>query len=69
VVISESILGFLGLGGSSYSWGSMLAMGKNILLEAPHVAIIISSIMAIMIIGLNLLGDGLRDMLYPKASN
>ena len=69
VIVSESILGFLGLGGSSYSWGSMLAMGKNILLEAPHIAIIISGIMALMIIGLNLLGDGLRDILDPKTSN
>lgn len=68
VIISESVLGFLGLGGSEYSWGALLAMGKNVLLEAPHVTIILSFVMAFLIIGMNLLGDGLRDILDPKES-
>ncbi len=66
VVVSESTLGFLGLGGSEYSWGSMLAMGKSVLLEAPHVCVTLSLVMAGLIIGLNLMGDGLRDYLDPK---
>ncbi len=66
VIINESVLGFLGLGGSEFSWGAMLAMGKNVLLEAPHLVIVISMVMAFLIIGLNLLGDGLRDYLDPK---
>lgn len=69
VIISESTLGFLGLGGSEYSWGSMLAMGKSVLLEAPHVSVILSLVMAGLIIGLNLLGDGLRDYLDPKTKS
>jgi peptide/nickel transport system permease protein len=66
VIISESALGFLGLGGSPYSWGAMLSASKTVLLEAPHIAIILSMTMAGLIIGLNLLGDGLRDYLDPK---
>lgn len=65
VIISEAALGFLGLGASPYSWGAMLGGAKTVLLEAPHVAVILSVTMAGLIIGLNLLGDGLRDYLDP----
>ena len=68
VIISEAALGFLGLGASPYSWGAMLSAGKTVLLEAPHITIILSLSMAGLIIGLNLLGDGLRDYLDPKES-
>ena len=66
VIISESVLGFLGLGGSTYSWGAMLAMAKNVLLESPHLVIILSAVVAGLIIGFNIIGDGLRDILDPK---
>lgn len=66
VIISEAALGFLGLGGSPYSWGAMLGSSKTVLLEAPFVAVILSVTMAGLIIGLNLFGDGLRDFLDPK---
>lgn len=66
VIISEAALGFLGLGASPYSWGAMLGSAKTVLLEAPHIAVILSLTMAGLIIGLNLLGDGLRDYLDPK---
>ncbi|MCK6596221.1 MAG: ABC transporter permease, partial [Bacteriovoracaceae bacterium] len=68
VIISESALGFLGLGASPYSWGTMLSSAKTVLLEAPHIAIILSATMAGLIIGLNLFGDGLRDYLDPTQS-
>lgn len=67
VVISEATLGFLGLGGGPYSWGAMLASAKMVLLEAPYLAGILSLAMAGLIIGLNLLGDGLRDYLDPTS--
>ena len=67
VIISEATLGFLGLGGSEYSWGVLLSMGKSVLLEAPYIVIITSLVLGILIIGLNLLGDGLRDYLDPKS--
>ena len=66
VIISEAALGFLGLGGSEYSWGAMLSIAKTVLLEAPYIVIILSVVMAGLIIGLNLLGDGLRDYLDPR---
>jgi len=66
VIVSEAALGFLGLGGSPYSWGALLSGAKTVLLEAPHVAIVLSLAMAGLIIGLNLFGDGLRDYLDPK---
>lgn len=69
VIISESTLGFLGLGSSEYSWGELLLMGKTVLLEAPHVTFVLSLTMASLIIGLNLLGDGLRDYLDPHINN
>jgi ABC-type dipeptide/oligopeptide/nickel transport system permease subunit len=67
VIISESTLGFLGLGGSEFSWGSLLADGKNVLLEAPHLCLVLSLCLAMMVISLNLAGDGLRDILDPKS--
>ena len=66
VIISEASLGFLGLGASPFSWGAMLGSAKTVLLEAPHIVMILSLTMAGLIIGLNLLGDGLRDYLDPK---
>lgn len=65
VIISEASLGFLGLGGSEYSWGAMFSMSKTVLLEAPRLTIILSLCVGGLIIGLNLLGDGLRDYLDP----
>ena len=66
VIISEATLGFLGLGGSEYSWGVLLSMGKDVLLEGPHIVIFSSLILGFLIIGLNFFGDGLRDFLDPK---
>ncbi|MBG07366.1 MAG: hypothetical protein CME68_01280 [Halobacteriovoraceae bacterium] len=67
VIISEATLGFLGLGGSEYSWGVLLSMGKDVLLEGPHIVIISSLVLGLLIIGLNFFGDGLRDFLDPKS--
>ena len=66
VIISEASLGFLGLGGSEFSWGALLSDAKTVLLEAPFMGFILSLSMAGLIIGLNLCGDGLRDFLDPK---
>lgn len=68
VIISEATLGFLGLGGSEFSWGAMLSIAKTVLLEAPYLVVVLSLMMAGLIIGLNLLGDGLRDYLDPHVA-
>lgn len=66
VIITEASLGFLGLGGSDYSWGVLLSYSKDVLLEAPHMVLISGIALAGLIIGLNLMGDGYRDYLDPK---
>ncbi|RLA63234.1 MAG: hypothetical protein DRQ88_07825 [Epsilonproteobacteria bacterium] len=66
VIISEASLGFLGLGGSEFSFGAGLSSAKSVLLEAPHITIFFSLSLAGLIMGLNLLGDGLRDYMDPK---
>ncbi len=68
VIMSESTLGFLGLGTSEYSWGELLSMAKDVILEAPHIVVLTSLTMAGIILGLNLLGDGLRDILDPRST-
>ena len=67
VIINEATLGFLGLGGSAYSWGVLLVSSKMVLLEAPHLVIMSSLGMAGLIIGFNLLGDGLCAYLNPTS--
>ena len=66
VIIAEASLGFLGLGGSEYSFGTGLSSAKSVLLEAPYITILFSLSLAGLIMGLNLLGDGLRDYMDPK---
>jgi peptide/nickel transport system permease protein len=66
IIISESTLSFLGLTVNRYSWGYLLGMGKNVLLEAPHITVVMSVVMMMLIIGLNLLGDSLRDYMDPQ---
>tara|TARA_R110000868_G_scaffold164359_2_gene396851 strand:+ start:985 stop:1809 length:825 start_codon:yes stop_codon:yes gene_type:complete len=68
VIMSESTLGFLGLGTSEYSWGELLSMAKDVILEAPFIVVATSLTMAGIILGLNLLGDGMRDALDPRST-
>lgn len=66
VIVSEAVLGFLGLGGSVFSWGVLLSYAKTVLLESPKMTIVLSLVLGGLIMGLNLLGDGLRDYYDPK---
>lgn len=61
-------LSFLGLGvpPPTAEWGSMLAEGRNVLPLAPHVATIPGLAIFLVALGLNLMGDGLRDALDPR---
>jgi peptide/nickel transport system permease protein len=47
-------------------WGSMIAEGRNFIVMAPHISTFPGIALMITVIGLNLLGDGLRDTLDPK---
>lgn len=67
-IISEAALSFLGLGISepTASWGSILQFGKNYMNTAPHIATYSGIFILITVLGFNLLGDGIRDVLDPK---
>ena len=67
-IITESGLSFLGLGPPPPTpvWGSMIAEGRNFIVMAPHVSTIPGVALMVTIVGLNLLGDGLRDTLDPR---
>jgi peptide/nickel transport system permease protein len=67
-VLSEAALSFLGLGNKppSPSWGSMVSSSYGYLQQAPWAAIVPGTAIAIIVLGFNLLGDGLRDALDPR---
>ena len=67
-IISEATLSFLGLGISqpTASWGNILRAGRDCLNTAPHIATISGIFILVTVLGFNLLGDGVRDVLDPK---
>lgn len=67
-IIAEASLSFLGLGqqAPAPSWGSMLNVAKNFLTQAPWMAMWPGAAIFCVVIGFNLLGDGLRDALDPR---
>jgi peptide/nickel transport system permease protein len=67
-VLAEAILGFLGVGVPPYvpSWGNVIASGKNVIREAVWVSLFPGLALTLAGLGLNLLGDGLRDALDPR---
>jgi peptide/nickel transport system permease protein len=69
-IILEASLSFLGLGQQppQASWGSMLNTAKNFMEQAPWMSISPGIAICLVVIGFNILGDGLRDALDPKES-
>lgn len=67
-ILSEAALSFLGLGVQppTPSWGSMINGGRVHLLDAPHLTIFPGVLLAIVVLGFNFLGDGLRDAIDPR---
>src|SRR5690606_16958865 len=67
-ILAEASLSFLGLGQQApmASWGSMLTVAKNFLSQAPWMAMWPGAAIFLIVIGFNLLGDGLRDALDPR---
>jgi peptide/nickel transport system permease protein len=67
-ILAEASLSFLGLGQQAPypSWGSMLNVAKNFLSQAPWMAMWPGAAIFLIVIGFNLLGDGLRDALDPR---
>jgi peptide/nickel transport system permease protein len=67
-IIGEASLSFLGLGVQppTPSWGTMLNGGRAHILDAPHLTIFPGLAIALLVLGFNFVGDGLRDRLDPR---
>lgn len=67
-VLSAAGLSFLGLGAQppAPEWGLILADGRNYILRAPWILIFPGCSIAFTVLGFNLLGDGIRDLLDPR---
>lgn len=67
-ILSEAGLSFLGLGISAptASWGSMVSEGRMFLLQNPVFALTPGICVAVLVISLNMFGDGIRDALDPR---
>ena len=66
-ILLESALSFLGLGAQppDPSWGNMLNTGRGFMSQAPWLSIVPGMAIFVTVLGFNLLGDGLRDVLDP----
>jgi ABC-type dipeptide/oligopeptide/nickel transport system permease subunit len=69
MIMMESAMSFLGLGVAppQASWGSMLHDSQDLMAYAPHLLFAPASMIVLTVFGFNLLGEGLRDALDPKA--
>ena len=67
-ILAEAALSYLGLGTQppQPSWGRMLSEAQTLLYQAPLLAVFPGVAIALAVLGLNLLGDGLRDLLDPR---
>ena len=67
-ILAEAGLSYVGLGAQppTPSWGRMLAESQTMISFAPHLAIFPGMAIVLTVLGLNLMGDGLRDMLDPR---
>lgn len=67
-LLAESALSFLGLGlpPPAASWGGMLSDSRNYFADAPWLAVVPGLAISISLLGVNLLGDGCRDLLDPR---
>jgi peptide/nickel transport system permease protein len=67
-ILAEAALAYVGLGAQppTPSWGKMLADSQTLVSLAPHLAIIPGLAIVFTVLGLNLLGDGLRDIFDPQ---
>jgi peptide/nickel transport system permease protein len=67
-ILGEAALSFLGLGVQppTPSWGTMLNGGRAHLLDAPHLTLFPGVAIALLVLGFNFVGDGLRNLTDPK---
>src|SRR5690606_3028445 len=68
MILETAGLSFLGLGAQppQADLGSMLGEGRKLLITAPHVSVIPGVMIFLVVMSINLLGDGIRDLLDPR---
>lgn len=68
-ILLEAVLSFLGLGVQppTPSWGLMVSEGKNMMLFEPWLVLIPGAVLFVLVLAINLLGDGLRDVTAPES--
>jgi peptide/nickel transport system permease protein len=71
LIVETAGLSFIGLGAQppTADWGTMLADGRQFMMTAPHVAVIPGVAVLALVWGLNMVGDGLRDLLDPRLAH
>jgi peptide/nickel transport system permease protein len=67
-IVEVAALSFLGLGAQppTPEWGLMVSAERNQIFTAPHLVLIPGVAIALVVLGFNLLGDGLQDALNPR---
>lgn len=67
-ILAESVLSFLGAGlpAEIPSWGNMIAEGRTFFQIRPYLVFLPGFLLALTVLGINVLGDGLRDRLDPR---
>ena len=68
MILAEAALSFLGLGAPppAPSWGNILRMGREDVRRAPWISVFPGLFIFFSVLGVNLLGDGMRDTLDPR---
>ena len=71
VIIHEASLSFLGVGVQppAASWGLMIAEGKTMMYFKPYLVMIPGAALFLLVLAVNLLGDGIRDITAPESRN
>ena len=71
VIIHEASLSFLGVGVQppTASWGLMIAEGKEAMYFKPYLVVIPGTALFLLVLAVNLLGDGIRDITAPESRN
>ncbi len=71
LIVETAGLSFIGLGAQppTADWGTMLADGRQFMMTAPHVAAVPGLAVLALVWGLNMVGDGLRDLLDPSLAH
>ena len=67
-ILAEAVLSFVGVGPPppTATLGAIIADGRDAIVEAPWVTLYPGMVISVLVLGLNLLGDGLRDALDPR---